>query len=951
MRRTPSSTAAGHKRATPKRSHGDPHVSLGQIVRRQLPVALLTALTFATAILTILILREGAPPPELELGEAAAIPFPVPALAPKTDASAGGLEGFPGNDPQYLQGPPPQRPANKRRRGNRNNGPATIEYYKTQPDSQKVMFFHRAKSLEDDLRKNKKHSRNALDTITVATQLSVDRIDKRLYDMVREWNGPMSIAVYVRQYSDLRRVRSAVNASASLARLADVHLFIEGSQGVTNPARKKLNLPVPYPINVLRNMALDGVKMRANQTYIFDPLVLVIDADTKMTGTMKEATEQLRSTLAFGEGPPRFHTFDDERTVFVIPAFAHAKNELMRLEVLDKHDLREYLMKGEAEIMHATSFPISYLGSLDMWRWTFATEPYAVRYTHRWEPYYIARMGPNFPYFDERFVDRGLNKAQQQFSLFARNYRYVVVPDLFVVDTPMPSKVNRGFKPARGSGLNAAIAKSFLHFNQTYLHRLWEIFVTETVNSQNLTCDDKITKRNREIYKPRCVSANDPSHRLVGSAHVQRVRWEKQVQKAPRDHDKSSPDAHTYRSCTAHHPHVVFFSIPTIGGRPRDPAEVMPPDVRGVRAGDLFETVVQKEKNFRLSLYKDTSYAETALPPPRAALLQKDQRYKFDNFLAQTGSASAAGNDRYSRPYAELGTMDSDDVRKSLSLMMACFSKRPKSLGHLQSSSPEASKESATAAWNMYQLLNNTVRLLYHHPFPVLESTNRQGPITYISIIDPLSVMYTHQYQQMLRSLRVRIAAVAQGRSSNSILRDQCEAVVGQLEATGAAVPPLYDQAALESLLSACIPGNTLARFFCGRAHDCGVLSDPEGGNSKEEVRRRTLALRRGKDSIRNDFLVVGLSDRPESTTSQNTIATMKALGKLLPSYFGGIVDSPSFHNFLETRSRAAKKALQSSENGAPAYVLSFLQARSKYDSDVYKFVSSRLRELVTSCE
>ena len=192
---------------------------------------------------------------------------------------------------------------------------------------------------------------------------------------------------------------------------------------------------MPYPINVLRNMALDGVKMRANQTYIFDPLVLVIDADTKMTGTMKEATEQLRSTLAFGEGPPRFHTFDDERTVFVIPAFAHAKNELMRLEVLDKHDLREYLMKGEAEIMHATSFPISYLGSLDMWRWTFATEPYAVRYTHRWEPYYIARMGLNFPYFDERFVDRGLNKAQQQFSVACRAFQEAMISSGEATDT------------------------------------------------------------------------------------------------------------------------------------------------------------------------------------------------------------------------------------------------------------------------------------------------------------------------------------------------------------------------------------------------------------------------------------------------------------------------------------------------------------------------------------
>ena len=98
------------------------------------------------------------------------------------------------------------------------------------------------------------------------------------------------------------------------------------------------------------------------------------------------------------------------------------------------------------------------------------------------------------PLFDERFVNRGLNKAQQQFAMFAQGYKHVVMPGMFVVDTPMPA-VQVG---ARGVKRLSAEA-GFLKFDWKYLDKLWPTFLrqtlTKTVLQKSLLSSTQLTLR------------------------------------------------------------------------------------------------------------------------------------------------------------------------------------------------------------------------------------------------------------------------------------------------------------------------------------------------------------------------------------------------------------------------------------------------------------------------
>ena len=906
-----------------KRPSGDDRPS-GQLTMRRFALAMLAFLIFSSAALMLSLALPASDTPAESSERSLSIEVQMPgSAAPNVSAVRREL---PAPDISVRrESPTPPREAQ-----------SASPFYRPPEDSRKLMFFHRARTLEAGgygLPKD-----GYAEAITVTTQLSVDRIDKRLYDMVREWDGPMSITVYLRSTSDIAAVNNALNMSESLAALADVHLYIEGSKSLS-AERRRLKLPPPFPINVLRNMALDGVKQRAIQAQVRAPWILVVDADARITGNMREATRQLRSILAFGEGPPRHHGFDEQRTVFVVPAFSRAQGDpLVPLSVTNKHDLRDYLFRGEAEIMHATSFPISYLGSMDLWRWTFATEPYHVRYTHRWEPYYIARMGGNFPYFDERFVDRGLNKAQQQFALFARDYRYVIMPDTFVVDTPMPvSGKGKGFRPvARGYHAPAAIAKSYLHFNNTYLESVWRTFVTDTMRAENLTCDRRVAKRNRAIYMPRCTSSTDPSNILGKSAHFQPKKW------------SDVGGAALYRSCSTHHPHVVFFSYMTLGNRLRDPARVLPADARGVRPADLFGAA-HKSNNFRLELFRDSSKYAT----------MEDRL--FDPSTEQSVGAHGLFQDlmsrdpKQARTLLELDGMDKEELKKSFEATMECFLSQPESIEdvlHNPRKKNSPTEEVATAAWHIYKLFNNTVRLLYEHPFRVLERTLRQSPITYISIVDPVHVTHAFQYKQLLRNLRLHNPAYA---GQDSPLRNQCGLAVDALKSRGEAVPPLGNEKALHYLLSACIPANPLVTFFCGRGYDCDVVSFPEEkGNSRHWRDRREATLRRAKDGARNEYLVVGLSDDPSSGSPGNLLRTTRVLGKLLPSFFGGVAEDPDFKLSIDDRQQRARELSESgAESGAagvPPEVRTFLASRSSYDAQLYGFLRERFVEQENSC-
>jgi hypothetical protein len=292
--------------------------------------------------------------------------------------------------------------------------------------------------------------------------------------------------------------------------------------------------------------------------------------------------------------------------------------------------------------------------------------------------------------------------------------------------------------------------------------------------------------------------------------------------------------------------------------------------------------------------------------------------------------------------------MGTGQLKRAFEGAMGSFIAKPEStqdmLGNMRKRKP-TTEEVATAAWYIYKLFNNTVRLLYEHPLPVLERTNRQSPITYISIVDPIHVTNVFQYKQLLLTLRLHDAGVA---GKGSLLREQCRLAVDLLKSRGEAVPPLGNEQALHSLLSACIPANPLVKFFCARSYDCDAASFPEENDGPALKERREATLRRAKDGVRNEYLVVGLSDIPGYSGS--LLRTMRVLGRLLPTFFGGLADDPAFKISIQDHEQGVRKLFESEASGVPPEARKFLARRSSYDAELYMFLRGRFAEQEESC-
>lgn len=93
--------------------------------------------------------------------------------------------------------------------------------------------------------------------ITLATQMTVDRI-YLLPHIARNWDGPVSVAVFLRDPAEEQRVQRLLQSSADARRWVSVHIVHNTSA------------MFDYPINVLRNVAWD----HARTDYIFN-----VDAD------------------------------------------------------------------------------------------------------------------------------------------------------------------------------------------------------------------------------------------------------------------------------------------------------------------------------------------------------------------------------------------------------------------------------------------------------------------------------------------------------------------------------------------------------------------------------------------------------------------------------------------------------------------------------------------------
>ena len=243
------------------------------------------------------------------------------------------------------------------------------------------------------------HKSSSIDEfdVTLVAQLSADRL-MMLEQLCQHWNGPMSISFY-----------------GSDSDVQDVLKFRSGSP-ILQDCTTRLGLHVVYktgefyPINYLRNVALDNIQT---------PYVFLSDIDfLPMYGLYEYLKEAIKILGA-------------DKRVFVVPAFEtllyrfkfpENKDELLKM--LDHGSIFTF-RKHVWKVGHA---PTNYA------HWRNASIPYKVSWSPDYEPYVVVKS--NTQRYDQRFVGFGWNKVSYIMELDARRYEFVVLPDPFIIHLP-----------------------------------------------------------------------------------------------------------------------------------------------------------------------------------------------------------------------------------------------------------------------------------------------------------------------------------------------------------------------------------------------------------------------------------------------------------------------------------------------------------------------------------
>ncbi|EKX52174.1 hypothetical protein GUITHDRAFT_102076 [Guillardia theta CCMP2712] len=242
------------------------------------------------------------------------------------------------------------------------------------------------------------------DDISISTHLTVDRLD-RLQSYFRRWAGPMVACIYIRNKLEEKELVDRFVKALDVEGRKNYHLILANARDATT-----------YPANILRNLALETVK----STFVF-----LLDIDLiPDPGFYKSLQSQINVLRVMSKNH-----------VFTIPAFqgvgAAASTETQF--PVDKDDLMTLLraakikpiLSGKDEFWPAFS-------CLNYDAWYNATQSYLADYRWPCEPYLLGATS-SMPFFDERFIHYGNDKAQHVLSLFYKQFKFAVLPFHFLV--------------------------------------------------------------------------------------------------------------------------------------------------------------------------------------------------------------------------------------------------------------------------------------------------------------------------------------------------------------------------------------------------------------------------------------------------------------------------------------------------------------------------------------
>ncbi|KAL5111621.1 LARGE xylosyl and glucuronyltransferase 2 [Taenia crassiceps] len=282
---------------------------------------------------------------------------------------------------------------------------------------------------------------NTTESVTLVSQFTIDRLH-RLEEIAANWEGPMSLAVYITD-REAALITEYLDSSIFFTSRENIgiHLvFQEGSY---------------YPINALRNTAMKY----ADTAYVF-----IVDFDFVPKPHLH--TYFQRTLASVGK---------IEKVAYIVPAFETFYTQL-EFPATKRH-LLQNIASGvvkpfRIDVWQAGHFATNYS------HWYKAEMPYEVKWDADFEPYVLIRRGHE--QFDERFVGFGWNKVSFFMLLDALDFKFVVLPNAFIIHLPhAPSVESNRFRHSH------SLRQCLEDFKVKYIKDLAIRFGVKSLNSQN----------------------------------------------------------------------------------------------------------------------------------------------------------------------------------------------------------------------------------------------------------------------------------------------------------------------------------------------------------------------------------------------------------------------------------------------------------------------------------
>ncbi|GAM29109.1 hypothetical protein SAMD00019534_122850, partial [Acytostelium subglobosum LB1] len=268
---------------------------------------------------------------------------------------------------------------------------------------------------------------------TITAQLDITRFP-RLLQLCRQWDGPMSVVIYIKEEKDVRELDRMIFENWEIAKLmdkADVHLAYK-----TKDERF-------YPINELRNVAIEF----SRTNYIF-----TIDVDFVVSPNLNN---HIREQLHEANYPTNIF--------FVVPAMEMDGYAMNNTDIfpMNKSSLVQHIKDGEARsILELVSPEVQGPTKVDVW--VNSTKAYDVKYGPHWEPFGVIHRSAIG--FDQRFAGYGWDKVSHIYYLHLLEFRFMVLPEAYMIHMEHAT---------RSSWFNRSAAE------EEYIFKNWYESVTE----------------------------------------------------------------------------------------------------------------------------------------------------------------------------------------------------------------------------------------------------------------------------------------------------------------------------------------------------------------------------------------------------------------------------------------------------------------------------------------